>query len=196
MPRIDKEKIREIGRELTRHVGYNVLLLLLGLGALALLVMGAVAAFGSEEPVAVPETVTVSASPIDAKGERYELRLRGRLQNNTDRNILAEELWIVVASNEASETIVLKDVSLPSRTPYELLYTWESAVAFDRVTSVSVRYGGETYPLSNYTSGLSLNADLLFYWAVAAVLMAVGVYFGKQRYYLAQQDRMAESLEQ
>lgn len=193
MQRIDKEFGQALKKHLTRHVGYNVLILLLGIAVIFFFVLGIVSAFGREETVAVPETVTVSASPIDADGGRYELRLQGQLRNNTDGQIRAEELLIVVEKDGRSETVVLTDLSLPSRALYEVLYTWESSVAFDQVTSVSIRYGGETYALSNYTSGITVNADLVFYWAIAAVFTAAGIYFLKQRYYLAEEDRMSES---
>lgn len=183
-------------KQLTRHVGYNVLILVLGIAALTFLVLGMVSAFGTSESVTVPETVTVSASPIDAKGERYELRLQGILRNNTDQTIRAEELLVVVEKDGRNETVVLTDLSLPSRAPYELSHKWESPAAFDRVMSVSIRYGGETYSLSNYTSGVTVNPDMVLYLVIAALFVAVGVYFVKQRYYLAEEDRMSESCEE
>lgn len=185
--------MKNLKYHLTRYIGYNVLILLLAVVALVFLVLGVVSAFVTGETVAVPETVTVSASPIDAGGERYELRLSGVLMNQTNEDIKLEELLIAVEGNGHNETIVLEGLKLPSRMKYELTHTWEGSVAFDKVVSVNAVYGGETIALANYTSEIDLNIDLLFYWAIAAVSAMVGIYFFKQRYYLAQEDQMSQA---
>ena len=187
--------MKDFKQHLTRHVGHNVLILVMGIVTLLCLVLGVISEFTTNETVAVPETVTVSASPIDAGGEKYELRLFGVLMNQTNEEITIGELLIAVEGDGRNETVVLENVVLPSRMRYELAHTWEGSVAFDKVTSVNAVYQGETHPLANYTSGLDINADLLFYWAIAAVALMIGIYFFKQRYYLAQEDQMSQATE-
>ena len=78
--KIDWIKVKE---QSTKHVGYNLLVLLCAALALTFLILSAVSLFLTEgnEGVAVKEVFDVSSSPLDTTNQNFVSQLSGYLIN-------------------------------------------------------------------------------------------------------------------
>ncbi len=178
-------------KQITKHIGQNLLILLLALltlGLTFLLILDLIPAdFSGFE---VKEKVTVSSSSISAGGDAYISSVRGSLRNTTDKEIEVEKITLVVSNEKGeSKTLEIEGETIRPRTDLELSYLWEGTTAYDRISSVTLTVDGEEDLIPNSPKTFFLNASTI----ICGVLIAVSVFFlvwvCKVRYYMYQEDK-------
>lgn len=174
-----------------KHVGYNVAIAVCGVLAVVFLVLLVLAILPPAKKlgIEVKDTVGVSSSGLDGG---YVVQIAGSIVNLNEETVTADEVRILVSDGRNDKTVVLKDVKLSPRVPYDLLWDWKDTTPYDRVKEVTVVVDGTSESLSNNTQGLVLNLNTLL-WGVLTVMDAIVlIYLAKQRYYLYQEDKMKQ----
>ncbi len=178
-----------------KHIGYNLLIALgaaLTLLFLVLMLLSLVDG-GTDERLKVRESFIASSSLIESGDDRRQVQVQGSLINLEDQTLSIEELHVRIGNRETDRVFSWTDITLPSRMEVPLLYEWEDTVDYDRVLSVTVVIDGEELTLANHTADAPFNASALIY-AALTLLSGWGLLSAsKQRYYLAQADRMQQS---
>lgn len=141
------------------------------------------------EGVRVGEEIRISASAIDADGGEYLLQVRGSLINETDAPVVLEGITLHLSDGEHKHTLTLDGVTLESRFPLYLTDSREDTVAYTYVDAVYVTVNGEEHRLENSAETV-VGVDTVVTLAAALVLALVAVGFGKQRYYIYQEEKM------
>ena len=193
--KIDWIKVKE---QSTKHVGYNLLVLLCAALALTFLILSAVSLFLTEgnEGVAVKEVFDVSSSPLDTTNQNFVSQLSGYLINYENEKEDVESIIIVVGNGREREEIKLEGLTLYPRLAEEIRYEWKTSFDFNRIHSVSVVVDGERQLLANSTAEWEFNPNVLLYVLLCAVAAFGTVFTFKKRYYRYQEDLMAERKEE
>ena len=193
--KIDWIKVKE---QSTKHVGYNLLVLLCAALALTFLILSAVSLFLTEgnEGVAVKEVFDVSSSPLDTTNQNFVSQLSGYLINYENEKEDVESIIIVVGNGREREEIKLEGLTLYPRLAEEIRHEWRTSFDFDRIHSVSVVVDGERQLLANSTAEWEFNPNVLLYVLLCAVAAFATVFTFKKRYYRYQEDMMAERQEE
>ena len=193
--KIDWIKVKE---QSTKHVGYNLLVLLCAALALTFLILSVVSLFLTEgnEGVAVKEVFDVSSSPLDTTNQNFVSQLNGYLINYENEKEDVESIIIVVGNGREREEIKLEGLTLHPRLAEEIRHEWKTSFDFDRIHSVSVVVDGERQLLANSTAEWEFNPNVLLYVLLCAVAAFATVFTFKKRYYRYQEDLMAERQEE
>ena len=193
--KIDWIKVKE---QSTKHVGYNLLVLLCAALALTFLIRSAVSLCLTEgnEGVAVKEVFDVSSSPLDTTNQNFVSQLSGYLINYENEKEDVESIIIVVGNGREREEIKLEGLTLYPRLAEEIRHEWRTSFDFDRIHSVSVVVDGERQLLANSTAEWEFNPNVLLYVLLCAVAAFATVFTFKKRYYRYQEDMMAERQEE
>ena len=141
------------------------------------------------EGVRVDEEIRVSSSAIDADGGEYLLQVRGSLINETDEPVVLDAITLHLSDGEHKHTFTLDGVTLEPRFPLDLTDSWEDAVAYTYVDAVYVTLDGAEHRLENSAETV-IGIDSVVTLAAALVLALAAVGFGKQRYYMYQEEKM------
>ena len=130
---------------MTKHIGQNLLILLLALltlGLTLLLILDLIPADASG--MEVKEKVAVSSALVQADGDIYISSLRGSLRNTTDNILEIDKITVVVGNEDGqSKTLTFEKLTVLPRTDLELTHQWESNIAYDRISSITVFVDGE-----------------------------------------------------
>ncbi|MBQ8431721.1 MAG: hypothetical protein IJX28_02450 [Clostridia bacterium] len=177
-----------------KHIGANLLIA----GLILLCLLWCLLAALEWIPTApsgleVQEEVTVSASLLNKNDQTYVLDLYGSLFNPTDEAVNIQSLKVTVSDGDGQEeTLTLEGMQLPPRTKWEIGHRWEGVVNYDRVTHVVVVTEGGEDLIPNTESAVKGSGLALIY--LALLLMTAGILIRrcKLRYYMHQEDRMAE----
>ncbi len=182
-------------RQIKKHVGYNIAVILCALLAVALLVMTVVSAFsiGGQKGVAVKEMFDVSSSSLDgydSQQRHFVSQISGYLINYDDQKADVERIVIVVGDGKNRQTIELEGLVLYPRLSEEITHEWQTSFNYDRIHSVTVTYNGEDVRLANSTAEWELDPSMFLYALLCAVACYVTVFLGKKRYYRYQEDEI------
>lgn len=178
------------------HIKHN--LILLGLGILEIffivLLILSLLPKGATTDFAVDKQVSVSSSVLNKEEGTYISQFSGGFINRGSKQVKVEYLEITVGDGNRRERIRVEGIALPARTRYTLpTNDWESSYMYDRVHSVVAVIDGESFLLANSTAGASFDPSVFLYLIPCAVIALFGVHFGKQRYYLWQEDQLLAS---
>lgn len=192
--KIDWTKVKEQSK---KHIGYNLLVLLCALVALAFLAVSVVSLFsiGKSQGVAVKEEFRVSSSPLDTTNQNFVSQLSGYLINYEDEKAVVETITVVVGNGRERREIKLEGLTLYPRLAEEIRHEWKTDFNFDRIHSVSVTVEGESQVLANSTAEWEFNPNILIYALICAVACFATVFTFKKRYYRYQEDFMAERVD-
>jgi len=141
------------------------------------------------ESVRVGDVIRISASPLDAGGERYLLQVRGSLINETDESVTLDGITLTVSDGKTRGDVTVKGVTLTPRLAVELTDSWEGEVPFDRVDAVHVTLDGREVRVENRAQSV-IGADTVVMLVVAIAFALLCTGFVKQRYYIYQEERM------
>lgn len=182
---------------MTKHILQNVwilLLALLTLGLTFLLILDLIPADLSG--LEVKEKVDVSSALIQAGGNVYTSSLRGTLKNTTDEKLAVEKIAVVISNGDGqSKTLEFEEVTVLPHADLDLSYQWESNIAYDRVTSITVTLGGEEDLIPNSEKTFFLRASTIVYGVLVAIAAFFLVWVCKVRYYMYQEDTEKEKSE-
>ena len=183
----------ELKKQITKHIGYNLLVLLCAALAVVFLVMSVVALFSIEgnEGVAVKEAFDVSAAPLDAESQTFVAQLSGYLINYEDQKVEVENVIVVVGNGRDRQELTLEGVTLHPRLSEEIRHEWKTQAAFDRVHSIWVVVDGERQLLANSTAEWNFDPNILLYAALCALACFGTVFTFKKRYYRYEEDLIA-----
>ena len=192
--KIDWTKVKEQSK---KHIGYNLLVLLCALVALAFLVVSVVSLFsvGKSQGIAVKEEFRVSSSPLDTTNQNFVSQLSGYLINYEDEKAVVETITVVVGNGRERREIKLEGLTLYPRLAEEIRHEWKTDFNFDRIHSVSVTVEGKSQVLANSTAEWEFNPNILIYALICAVACFATVFTFKKRYYRYQEDLMAERVD-
>lgn len=192
--KIDWTKVKEQSK---KHIGYNLLVVLCALVALAFLVVSVVSLFsvGKSQGIAVKEEFRVSSSPLDAANQNFVSQLSGYLINYEDEKAVVETITVVVGNGRERREIKLEGLTLYPRLAEEIRHEWKTDFNFDRIHSVSVTVEDESQVLANSTAEWEFNPNILIYALICAVACFATVFTFKKRYYRYQEDLMAERVD-
>ena len=184
---------KEIGKQATQHIGYNLLVLLCGALAIAFLVMTVLSAFsvGRGEGIVVKETFDVSSAPLDAENKHFISQIGGYLINYEDQQAQLDCIIVEVGNGRERFRVEIDGVVLHPRLAEEIRYEWEADFDFDRVHSVTVVIEGEQILLSNSPADAGINPNILLFGLLCAISSFATVFTFKKRYYRYQEDLMA-----
>ena len=177
-----------------KHVEKNLLVLLSGVLALAFLVLTLISLFsiGGNQGVAVKEAFDVSSSPLDTTNQNFVSQLNGYLINYEDKKAEIERIIIVVGNGRERDEIELEGLTLYPRLAEEIRHEWKTNFDFDRVHSVSVVINGERQLLANSTATWEFNPNVLLFALLCALCCFATIFTFKKRYYVYQEDLIAE----
>ena len=178
-----------------KHILYRTLTALFGLCALALAVMTVITMIptANSEGLAVKETLRVSSSALDNSASRYVSQIQGILTNGGDESLTVDALKVKISDGRIEREMVLEGFTLPARVNRELLYEWQDANRYDRVNGVVAVIGGKDVPLANATAEMPFDFGAVIFLALGALSALIAVHFGKQSYYLIQEDKLREA---
>lgn len=184
----------ELKAQCKKHVGKNLLVLLSGVLALAFLVLTLISLFsiGGNQGVAVKEAFDVSSSPLDTTNQNFVSQLNGYLINYEDKKAEIERIIIVVGNGRERDEIELEGLTLYPRLAEEIRHEWKTNFDFDRVHSVSVVINGERQLLANSTAAWEFNPNALLFALLCALCCFATIFTFKKRYYVYQEDLIAE----
>ena len=179
-----------------QHILYRTLTAVFALCALVFAVLGVIAMIppAVDTGLAVKETVNVSSSLISTTTKITSVQIQGTLINESDKEITVNELKIKVSDGSTEREIVLEGFKLLPRVTHPILYKWEDTRYFNQVNAVIATVDGGEEQLSNLTASMPFDFGALIFFAVCAVLALFAVHFGKQCYYLVQEDEIKKSL--
>lgn len=179
-----------------QHILYRTLTAVFALCALVCAVLGVIALIPPpvETGLTVKETVVVSSSPLDKSKKNYVSQIQGILHNASDEEIEIDALKIKVSDGKNEREIVLDGFKLPPRVTHPILYEWKDSHSFSRVHAVTVTTDGGEEQLSNLTASMPFDFGALIFFAVCAIFALIAVHFGKQCYYLVQEDELKKML--
>ena len=177
-----------------KHVEKNLLVLLSGVLALAFLVLTLISLFsiGGNQGVAVKEAFDVSSSPLDTTNQNFVSQLNGYLINYEDKKAEIERIIIVVGNGRERDEIELEGLTLYPRLAEEIRHEWKTSFDFDRIHSVSVVINGERQLLANSTAAWEFNPNVLLFALLCALCCFATIFTFKKRYYVYQEDLIAE----
>lgn len=177
-----------------KHIKQNLLILTMGLLSLALclfLILELIPA--NLSGLEVSEVAHASSSLINKEDGTYSSAVVGRIYNPTDKTVVPEGLTVTVSNENGDlKEIAIQGQAIPPRTEWVYSQNWEGLIAYDRVVSVRVTVDGSSDLLPNSAATTQAGGLVLVY--AALLLMTVGIFIRscKIRYYLYQEDRMAE----
>jgi hypothetical protein len=175
---------------MTRHLLQNLwilLLALLTLGLAFLLVLDMIPAANSG--LEVKERVEVSSSLISAQGKTHVASVQGFLRNTTGDSIEVEKITVVVADADGNtKTLELPGAKVLPHADLEISHVWESSLAFDRVSSVTVTVSGEEDLIPNAPRTFFLSASTIVYLVLTGISACFLIWVCKVRYYMYQED--------
>ncbi len=177
---------------MTKHIGYNLLIVLSAAVTLLLLVLMLLSLVGdaAEVPLSVREEFIASSSLLEKGSDRYLVQVQGSLINLGDTPLQVDALKLCIGDGDTEWELVKEGFSLPVRFERPFLYEWEDTVPYDRVLSVVAVCNGEELPLANSTADAPFNISALIYAGLTLLAAWALLTVSKQRYYLAQADRM------
>lgn len=180
-------------KELTKHVGYNIAMLLCAVLSIFFLVLTIIALFSFQknEGIAVKEVFDVSSSPLDSTNQNFVIQLSGYLINYEDRAQKVEKILVVVGDGRERKEMELEGLTLYPRLAQEIRHEWKADFAFNRVHSVSVVQNGQQSMLANHTAEWEFNPNGILYAVLCAISCFGTVFVSKKRYYRYQEDQMA-----
>ena len=180
---------------MTKHLLQNLwilLLALLTLGLAFLLVLDMIPARASG--LEVKERVDVSSSRISADSNVHISSVQGFLRNTTGETVKVDGITVVVEDGKGNtKTLELPGAEVLPHSGLEVSHTWESAIAFDRVNSVTVTVNGEEDLIPNTPKTFILNASTIVYLVLTAISAFFLVWVCKVRYYMYQEDMAKKS---
>ena len=173
----------EFKAQCKKHIGKNLLVALSGALALAFLVLTLISLFstGGGKEIAVKEAFDVSSSPLN-----------GYLINYEDKKAEIERIIIVVGNGRERDEIELEGLTLYPRLAEEIRHEWKTSFDFDRIHSVSVVINGERQLLANSTAAWEFNPSVLLFALLCALCCFATIFTFKKRYYVYQEDLIAE----
>lgn len=175
---------------MTKHMLQNLWILLLSLltlGLALLLVLDMIPARTSG--IEVKEQVKASSSLVSAGGGAHISSVQGFLRNTTNQTVEIERITVVVSDgNGASKTLELPGTTVFPHAELEISHVWESAVAYDRVSSVTVTVNGEADLIPNTPKTFILNSSTIVYLVLTGISAFFLVWVSKVRYYMYQED--------
>ena len=175
---------------MTKHIGQNLLILLLALltlGLTFLLILDLIPADASG--LEVKEQADASSALVQAGGNIYTSSLRGTLKNTTDNNLEVDKITVVVSNKDGqSKTLEFQEITVLPHADLDLSYQWESSVSYDRVTSITVFVDGEEDLIPNAERTFFLRASTIVYGVLVAIAAFFLVWVCKVRYYMYQED--------
>ncbi len=179
-------------RELTRHVGHNVLVLLFAALAVfcAVMILVSTLAGMQEKGIAVKEPIVVSTSALDASDQNFVSQISGYLISYEDEKADIDRVVIVVGDGKERYEVELDGFTLSPRLSHEIFFEWKTSFYYDRVYSVTVYRDGYGLRLANSAAEWEFDPSILAYAVLCAIFAFVGVYFGKKRFYLWQEDQI------
>lgn len=185
--------MKEWKKELTRHVGYNLAVLLCMLLALFCAVMSLLSLFGMNRGggIEVKERFEVSSSALDATYENNVAQISGYLVNSGNEKVVVDRVTVVVGDGKAREEIELEGFTLYPRLPQEVFFEWKTSFYFDYVHSVTVEHDGYAERIANSSADWEFNPNVMLYAVLCMISAFVGVFFAKKRFYRWQEDQMA-----
>ena len=177
-----------------KKVGYSIGcfgFVAVGIFSLVLCVISLFA--GSVDGLAVKERITVSSSAVTAEeGSAYVVQVRGRLHNESDREISVEGVELQLRWGETSQTQTFGGFDIDARVTHDLFYEWTSPVPFDSVDAVELILDGEGHRLSNEESTL-LKTDTFLFLIISLLCALFAVFFAKKRYYVYEEEQMSSA---
>lgn len=187
----------ELKQQATKHLGYNLLMLLCGVLSLVFLVLSIVSLFSitGNEGIAIKEAFDVSSSPLDTTNQNFVSQLNGYLINYEDEKEKIDSVIVVVGNGREREEIELDGLTLYPRLVEEIRHEWKANFAFDRVHSVSVVVNGQRRLLANSTAEWEFDPNIILFGLLCALCCFGTVFVAKKRYYRYQEDLMAERTE-
>ena len=183
----------ELKKQIAKHVGYNLLVLLCAVLAVVFLVMSIVALFSIEgnEGIMVKEAFDVSSAPLDAANQSFVAQLNGYLINYEDQKTEVENVIVVIGNGRDRQELTLEGITLHPRLAEEIRYEWKTHLNFDRVHSVWVVVNGERQLLANSTAEWNFDPNILLYAALCALACFGTVFTFKKRYYRYEEELIA-----
>ena len=181
-----------------KHIKQNLLILTMGLLILVLCLLLVLELKPANlSGLEISEIFTASSATINMEDKTYSGNVVGRIYNPTDSIITPESLTITV-SNEDGETkvIEIEGTLIPPRTEWICSQNWEETVKYDRVLEVSVLVDGVSDQLPNRTSTVQAKGLVFLYGALLLMVVGIFVRSCKTRYYMYQEDQMAENQSQ
>ena len=193
--KIDWMKLKEQSK---KHIGFNLLLLLCGVLAIAFFVVALVSllSVGTNKGIAVKEVFDVSSAPLDTTNQNFVSQLSGYVINYEDEKTVVESVIIVVGNGREREEVTLNGLTLYPRLPEEIRHEWKTSFDFSRIHSVSVVIDGERQLLANSTAEWEFNPNVILYAFLCALACFGTVFTFKKRYYRYQEDLMAERVDE
>lgn len=179
-----------------QHIIYRILTLVAGLCTIAFIVLTVIALIpqSRETGLAVKETVFVSSSALEKDSTKYVSQIQGALVNTSDAEITVDTLKIKVSDGRNTREIVLDGFKLPPRVTYPILYEWKDSYYFSRVSAVIATSDGTEEYLSNLTAQDPFDLSALIFLVPAALFALLTIHFGKECYYLIQEDQIRKNL--
>ncbi len=183
---------------MTKHIGQNIIVLLLGILSIFLCVLLVLELIPEKEELPlVKEEIKISSAPLSVSESRYLNSLAGMLHNPGDETAVISDLTVTVLDSTGKQNdIVLRDITILPRSNYELSWEMLETVKYDRVARVNITVNGETGRLSNDPDPAVVSAPV----AILAVCLGASVWgtviAAKKRYYMYQEDRMDETQQQ
>lgn len=177
-----------------KHIKQNLIILSIGLVSLALCLLLVLELIPANlSGLEVSEVAHVSSALINKEDGTYSCAVVGRIYNPTDETVAAEELRITVSNeDEELKEIVIKGQVIPPRTEWVYSQNWEGLISYDRVVSIYVSVDGETDQLPNRVSQAQAGGLAILYTALLLMMIGMLIRSCKVRYYMHQEDRMAE----
>ena len=193
--KIDWMKLKEQSK---KHIGFNLLMLLCGVLAIAFFVVALVSllSVGTNKGIAVKEVFDVSSAPLDTTNQNFVSQLSGYIINYEDEKTVVESIIIVVGNGREREEVTLNGLTLYPRLPEEIRHEWKTGFDFSRIHSVSVVIDGERQLLANSTAEWEFNPNVILYAFLCALACFGTVFTFKKRYYRYQEDLMAERVDE
>ena len=180
-----------------QHILYRILTVAFGICAIALAVLAVISLIPTtaNEGLTVKETLRVSSSALEKDSAKYVSQIQGILINESDKTITVDALKFKVSDGQKEKEIVLDGFTLPARVSHNVMHEWEDAYYFSRVNSVTAVIDGESVPLANATAEMPFDFGTVVLLALSAVFVLVAIHFGKQCYYLVQEEQIKKRME-
>ncbi len=177
-----------------KKVGYSIGCFGFAAVGLFCLVLCVISLFtGSVDGLTVKEPITVSSSAVTAEeGSTYVVQVRGRLHNESDREISVEGVELLLRHEGTSATETFDGFDVDARVTHDLFYEWTSPVPFDSVDAVELILDGEGHRLSNEESSI-LSTDTVLFLIIALLCALFAVFFAKKRYYVYEEEQMSSA---
>ena len=179
-----------------QHIIYRALTVLFGLCAIALAILAILSLIPAEVEtgLTVKETLFVSSSPQNAEKTSYVSQIQGILINESDEELIVDALKIKVSDGKTEREMLLEGFKLPARVSYTLLHEWQDTHNYNRINSVTAVIGGKDASLANATADLPFNFSTVAYLALCTIAILLTVHFGKQCYYLIQEEQLKKEI--